>query len=101
VFARLWPFGALTCSAPLFVWLLPQLGQRMHSVLLDHMQRYVYTGMGALQWKRDVTEYSDCVRDMKIPEVDELFAELQVRVCSSVCLASSQERGRSCHPCHR
>ena len=31
-------------------------------MLLGHMQRFSYSAIGALRWKRDVTEYTDALR---------------------------------------
>lgn len=36
-------------------------------MLVAHMQRYVYSAMGALRWKRDVTEYADILRNSHSP----------------------------------
>ena len=44
-----------------------QVGRRAHAMLLVHMQRYVYSAMGALRWKRDVTEYADILRNSHSP----------------------------------
>ncbi len=44
-----------------------QVGRRAHAMLVGHMQRYVYSAMGALRWKRDVTEYADILRNSHSP----------------------------------
>ena len=36
-------------------------------MLLTHMQRFTYSAMGALRWKRDVTEYADVLRNSHSP----------------------------------
>lgn len=56
---------------------LTQLGRQVHSVLMGHMQRYVYSATGALRWKRDVTEYADWARALRAPLLDDRFQELQ------------------------
>ena len=43
------------------------MGRRTHALLLGHMQRYCYSAMGALRWKRDVTEYADVLRASHSP----------------------------------
>ncbi|EIE26781.1 Sec10-domain-containing protein [Coccomyxa subellipsoidea C-169] len=43
------------------------VGRRAHALLVGHMQRYVYSAMGALRWKRDVTEYADILRNSHSP----------------------------------
>ena len=58
----------------------PQMGRQLHGVLLNHMQRYTYSAMGALRWKRDMTAYCEWVRTLHAPLVDEKFEELQVAV---------------------
>jgi hypothetical protein len=55
------------------------MGRQLHGVLLNHMQRYTYSAMGALRWKRDMTAYSEWVRSLHAPLVDEKFEELQVK----------------------
>ena len=57
----------------------PQMGRQLHGVLLNHMQRYTYSAMGALRWKRDMTAYGEWVRSLHAPLVDEKFEELQVK----------------------
>lgn len=44
-----------------------QVGRRAHAMLVSHMQRYVHSAMGALRWKRDVTEYADILRNSHSP----------------------------------
>ena len=44
-----------------------QVGRRAHGMLAEHMQRYCYSAMGALRWKRDVTEYADVLRNSHSP----------------------------------
>ena len=43
------------------------MGRRAHAMLAGHMQRYCYSAMGALRWKRDVTEYADVLRNSHSP----------------------------------
>jgi hypothetical protein len=44
-----------------------QVGRRAYALLLGHMQRFCYSAMGALRWKRDVTEYADVLRASHSP----------------------------------
>ena len=44
-----------------------QVGRRAHAMLAGHMQRFCYSAMGALRWKRDVTEYADVLRNSHSP----------------------------------
>ena len=53
-----------------------QMAQRTNVVLLNHMQRYSYSPTGALRWKRDITEYTDCIRSFAAPSTHEGFADL-------------------------
>lgn len=43
------------------------MGRRAHALLLGHMQRHCYSALGALRWKRDVTEYADVLRASHSP----------------------------------
>lgn len=49
---------------------MAQVGRRAHAVLVGHMQRFTYSAMGALRWKRDVTEYADVLRNSHSPTTD-------------------------------
>ena len=53
-----------------------QLARRMGALLLNHMQRYSYSPTGALRWKRDITEYTDCIQSMEVASANESFTEL-------------------------
>ena len=53
-----------------------QMAQRSNVVLLNHMQRYSYSPTGALRWKRDIIEYTDCIRSFAAPSTHEGFADL-------------------------
>lgn len=53
-----------------------QLAKRTNIVLLNHMQRYSYSPTGALRWKRDISEYTDCIRGFASPSTHEAFADL-------------------------
>lgn len=57
-----------------------QMARRMASLLQTHMQRYSYSPTGALRWKRDITEYTDCIRALDAPSTSESFAELAALV---------------------
>lgn len=57
-----------------------QMASRMASLLQTHMQRYSYSPTGALRWKRDITEYTDCIRALHAPSASESFAELAALV---------------------
>jgi len=50
-----------------WAFILAQVGRRAHAMLLAHMQRFMYSAMGALRWKRDVTEYADILRNSHSP----------------------------------
>ena len=52
----------------------------MAAVLLNHMQRYSYNPTGALRWKRDITEYTDCIHALNAPSAYESFAEMAALV---------------------
>jgi hypothetical protein len=41
------------------------------------MTRFTYSPTGALKWKKDVTEYTEVLREYGIPAVDESMAQLQ------------------------
>lgn len=53
-----------------------QIAQRTNTVLLNHMQRYSYSPTGALRWKRDITEYTDCIRSFAAPGTYDGLADL-------------------------
>lgn len=53
-----------------------QLAHRMGALLLNHMQRYSYSPTGALRWKRDITEYTDCIHGFDAQSADDSFTEL-------------------------
>ena len=57
----------------------PQLGRQLHSVLLHHMQRFTYSPAGALRWKRDLAEYAEWARALRVPLLSDRFQELQAR----------------------
>ena len=44
------------------------------------MQRYSYSPTGALRWKRDITEYTDCIRSVDAACYKESFADLAALV---------------------
>lgn len=48
----------------------------MGALLLNHMQRYSYSPSGALRWKRDITEYTDCIQTLEVPSASDSFIEL-------------------------
>lgn len=52
------------------------LGIRLHRVIFDHLQGFVYNSLGAMLVICDVNEYRKCVKDFKIPLVTELFEKL-------------------------
>ncbi|BDA40569.1 Exocyst complex component 5 [Coccomyxa sp. Obi] len=57
-----------------------EVGRRAHAMLVAHMQRYVYSAMGALRWKRDVTEYADILRNSHSPVTNAQMEELAALV---------------------
>ena len=57
-----------------------QLARRMGALLLTHMQRYSYNPTGALRWKRDISEYTDCVHSLNAPSAHESFSEMAALV---------------------
>ncbi|KAK9916806.1 hypothetical protein WJX75_007279 [Coccomyxa subellipsoidea] len=57
-----------------------EVGRRAHAMLVAHMQRYVYSAMGALRWKRDVTEYADILRNSHSPTTNAQMEELAALV---------------------
>ena len=57
-----------------------QLARRMGALLMTHMQRYSYSPTGALRWKRDVTEYTDCIYSLNAPSAYDCFTELAALV---------------------
>ena len=57
-----------------------QMARSMGVLLLAHMQRYSYSPTGALRWKRDITEYTDCIRALDAPSTYESFNELAALV---------------------
>lgn len=57
-----------------------QMARRMAALLHTHMQRYSYSPTGALRWKRDITEYTDCSRTLDAPSTAESFVELAALV---------------------
>lgn len=52
------------------------MGRRAHAMLLAHMQRFMYSAMGALRWKRDVTEYADILRNSHSPTTNAQVCQL-------------------------
>lgn len=55
----------------------PQLGRRLLRALQVHQARFSYNPMGALRWKRDVSEYAGAVAAGGA-QVAAQFEELQV-----------------------
>ena len=53
-----------------------QIGMLLHEALLAHMLRFRYSDYGALQLKRDVSEYQQCMHTFGIARVNELFEQL-------------------------
>ena len=58
--------------------LLNEIGSRLHSVLLNHIQQYRYSPHGALRPKTDVNAYVESVRAAEIPQLTEKFTAIQV-----------------------
>jgi exocyst complex component 5 len=54
-----------------------EVGSRTLDVLTAHMQRFVYSPLGALQWKKDVAEYAEHLQQLEVPAVSEKMAQLQ------------------------
>ncbi|OWF53753.1 exocyst complex component 5-like [Mizuhopecten yessoensis] len=52
------------------------LGTRLHRVIFDHLQGFMYNSLGAMLVICDVNEYRKSVKDFKIPMVTELFEKL-------------------------
>jgi Exocyst complex component Sec10 len=50
-----------------------QAGSIVYDALLAHMLRFRYSDFGALQLKRDMSEYQAAAATFRIPRVDELF----------------------------
>lgn len=48
-------------------------------MLLQHMHRFTYSPAGALRWQRDLSEYADWARALRVPLLSERFQELQAR----------------------
>ena len=76
-----------------------QMGRQLHEALVAHMQRFSFSATGALQWKRDVSEYLDWVRTLRAPLLDEKFQELQVPVAPLEMTQNSVEGKEA--PCGR
>lgn len=55
-----------------------QIGTRTFKALESHMTHFSYSPMGALRWKRDVTEYAEALRPAitSSPAVRSKFEEL-------------------------
>lgn len=57
-----------------------QFGKAVHRVLMAHMQRFTFSATGALRWKRDLSEYAEWARALRVPLLTDRFQELQVRL---------------------
>jgi exocyst complex component 5 len=55
-----------------------QVGTQYLEVLIAHIQRYSFSPLGALRWKKDLAEYAGVVQDMGIPSLGERFAQLSL-----------------------
>ncbi|GIL54288.1 hypothetical protein Vafri_9856 [Volvox africanus] len=49
---------------------LLEVGLRMHSTFLNHMQQFVYNAAGALRWRNDVNAYCEALRLWGLPLLD-------------------------------
>eukprot|EP00898_Chlorokybus_atmophyticus_P004489 jgi/Chlat1/5040/Chrsp329S04919 len=59
---------------------LTGLGFRLHSVLLTHIERFIFNSSGGLRLKRDISEYSAFVRSFNSPAVQERFERLSTLI---------------------
>jgi len=55
---------------------LTELGTRMHRAILDHLQQFQYSSIGAMVAICDLNEYRRCVREFQIPLLNTLFETL-------------------------
>lgn len=55
---------------------LTELGTRLHRVILDHLQQFQYSSIGAMVVICDLNEYRRCVREFQIPLLNTLFETL-------------------------
>ncbi len=66
---------------------VPQVGLRVHALLINHMQQYRYNAAGALRWKCDITEYVDVIRAWDVPGLRDKLLEVQVSARVWFCAA--------------
>lgn len=55
---------------------LTELGTRLHRLILDHLQQFQYSSIGAMVIICDLNEYRRCVREFEIPLLNTLFETL-------------------------
>jgi hypothetical protein len=55
-----------------------QVGIRIHAVILHHIQQFEFSPLGALRLKADMNEYTECAREMGLPQLLEKFISAQV-----------------------
>ena len=71
--------------------LMNEIGSRLHSVLLNHVQQYRYSPHGALRLKADVNSYVESIRAAEIPQLTEKFTSIQVLFQSLLTLFGRQK----------
>ncbi|KAK3600903.1 hypothetical protein CHS0354_013280 [Potamilus streckersoni] len=53
-----------------------EIGTRLHRVIYEHLLQFMYNSLGAMLVICDVNEYRKCVKEFKIPLVNQLFEKL-------------------------
>ena len=69
------PLNGAPPSSPLAC---PQLGRRTCLMLDAHMQRFSFSPLGALRWKRDLSEYAALAARMRAPAARLHLEDMQV-----------------------
>lgn len=91
-----WPACTALATGHLSPGLLPpahppsclQLGRRLCILLDAHQQRYTFSPLGALRWKRDLSEYAALAARLRSPIVRRHLEDMQARVQSQCALCA-------------
>lgn len=81
-----------------------QVGLGLRDMLLQHMLRFKYSVVGALQWKRDMAEYQAAAARFKVQRVSDGFEQVCPRppCIAPLILCSAQKISVSrMHVCER
>lgn len=65
------------------LWASVQVGLGLKDMLLQHMLRFKYSVIGALQWKRDMAEYQAAAARFKVQRVADGFEQARPCPCAN------------------